>query len=125
MRATIELNGKSYPVDYSVMTALEIAERYDTDVTGLQQLIAGFSQREQFEFMIQLAVIALNDGARREGLSCRYNEYDVRDLFTEDLSLASRMFEEFFSTLAPEQVFPKPSPATAKKKRTAREAADE
>ena len=115
MRHTIDFNGEQLPVDYSIMTALDLAEAYDTTVTELQTVVVNFNQRKQFDFLIKLGVIALNDGARRDGLDRRYGEYEVRDLFTKDMSLAGRMLQGFFATLHGEEVFPEPSQPTAKR----------
>lgn len=117
----IEVNGTTMPIDFSIMTVLEVCDKYGTDPTGLSQLFAGFKTlREQMQFVIDVAVIALNDGARREHLSNSVTEFDVREMLTKDVSLSEEIIHGLFDTFKSEEVFTKPPREATKSKKSAK-----
>lgn len=122
MLTSIECAGKPYSVDFSLMTALQLCERYDVDVTGLAELFNSMSsQRQKLDFIIQLGIIAINDAAMREHRAERVDEFDVRDMLTLDVSFGQVLIEELFKALQVEEVFSKPPKKAARKSKTAAE----
>lgn len=116
MLTTIICAGNSYRADFSLMTALQLCERYDVDVTGLAQLFNGMtSERQKVGFIIDLGVIAINDAAMREHRAERVDEFDIRDMLTIDMSFGQRLIEELFRALQADEVFPKPPRKAARK----------
>lgn len=114
----IECAGRRLPVDFSIMTVLELCDIYHTDITGLGALFAAMkSQREQMQFVIDAGVIALNDGAKRSGDNTRYTEYDLRDMLTQDPSFSEKLINGLFDTFTRSEVFAEPPKSAAPHKK--------
>ena len=115
---SIDFKGEKLPIDFSIMTVLEVCEIYSTDPTGIADVFSGMKTlREQMQFVINVGVIALNDGAKREGDARRYNEFTLREMLTEDMTLSERIINGLFSTFQAPEVFPTPTKESAKKNR--------
>lgn len=118
MLSTIKCNGKDYAVDYSLMTALQLCDHYNVDVTGLGSLYNDMtSQYQRLDFLIRLGVIALNDAAQREHREIRYDEFDVRDMLTLDVSFGEELINGLYKSLNGEVVFQEPPRKAAKRQK--------
>lgn len=114
----LNISGEQCPADFSIMTLAKLAQRYDVDITGLGELLANQSTLEaQINLVANIAVEALNAGAKREGIDKHYNVYDIYDALTVDMSLSQEVISGFTSTFKGSEVFPRPSKATAKPKK--------
>lgn len=118
MLSTIKCNGEDYAVDYSLMTALQLCDHYNVDVTGLGSLYNDMtSQYQRLDFLIRLGVIALNDAAQREHREIRYDEFDVRDMLTLDVSFGEELINGLHKSLNGEVVFQEPPRKAAKRQK--------
>lgn len=118
----LTVQGAKQPADFSIMTLAQVARKYDVDVTGLGELLGSKSALdEQFELLATIGVVALNNGARREGLDKRYSEFDLYDAFTADLELTSEIIVAFGESFQSSTVFQTPArkPATKRDKKAA------
>lgn len=121
MIRNINYCGERRPADFSIMTAIKLAKEYDVDITALQEKIANLGDMEGYmDFVARLGVIALNEGAKREGLDDRYTVYDLYDALSEDLSIAEELINNLLDSFGGKKVFPtatetkKPSPKKKK-----------
>lgn len=98
------------------MTALQLCDHYNVDVTGLGSLYNDMtSQYQRLDFLIRLGVIALNDAAQREHREIRYDEFDVRDMLTLDVSFGEELINGLYKSLNGEVVFQEPPRKAAKR----------
>lgn len=121
MLRTINYCGEQRPADFSIKTALMLAKEYGIDITALQEKIANLSDMEDYvDFVAKVGVIALNEGAKREGLDVRYTVYDLYDALTNDLSIAEALVDNLTDSFGGKKVFPtatEKSPSPKKKKK--------
>lgn len=114
----LNISGEQCPADFSIFTLAQLAQKYDTDITGLGELLAKQTTlEEQMRLVATIGVLALNNGAKREGIDKRYTEYDLYDALTADISLSGELLGAFAETFKGSTVFPTPSKTTAKPKR--------
>ena len=114
----LNISGEQCPADFSIMTLVRIAQQYDVDITGLGELLGKQTSLEaQLTLVANVAVEALNAGAKREGIDKRYNVYDIYDALTIDMSLSQEVLDGFTASFKGSEVFLKPSKATAKPKK--------
>lgn len=128
MLRTILFDNQELPVDYSIMTALKLAEAYNTDITGLSEVFSHLNTlEEQLQFVTTVGAIALTEGSLRQaceqghGPAKRYTKYDVLDVLTADMSLAEVIIQQLSESLEATKVFqtapPKVVPKTKAMKR--------
>lgn len=124
----IQVNNESLPVDFSIMTAVKIANSYNVDITGISEVFTSLGTLEkQLSFIACVGSIALTEGSLRkaaeEGISPneakRYTEYDVLDILTVDLSVSETLLGYLTESFESSKVFPKPqaTPVAPKKKK--------
>ena len=122
MVRTFNIGGEQCPADFSIMTAVKLAKEYGVDITGLQEKVSNLGDLEGYlDFVAKIGVIALNEGAKREGLEKRYTIYDLYDILSEDLSIAEEFVSNLLDSFGGKKVFPtateiKPSPKHKGKK---------
>ena len=116
MVRTFNIGGEQRPADFSIMTAVKLAKEYGVDITGLQEKVSNLGDLEGYlDFVAKIGVIALNEGAKREGREKRYTIYDLYDILSEDLSIAEELVANLLDSFGGKKVFPtatdnKPSP---------------
>lgn len=114
----LNISGEPCPADFSIFTLAQLARKYDTDITGLGELLAQqTSLEEQIRLVASIGEVALNNGAKREGIRKHYTEYDLYDALTADMSLSGEILSAFSETFKGSTVFPMPSKGTAKPKK--------
>lgn len=110
------------PVDFNIMTLVKIAKHYGTDLTGIQEVFRSFKgEEDSIVFVGTIGSVALTEGARRAadgGDYKRYNNDDVYDMLTVDMTLAEQLLSEFFESMEGSKVFPKAPAKKAPKKRS-------
>ena len=90
---TIEINGKSYPLNFGVAATAEIY-----DAVGLKFTADGFAQQLELTFktMTKMAHIALKHGARVNGQQWPWTYEETCDnLFDHDMEAISKIVEMF------------------------------
>lgn len=118
----LKIGNAECPADFSIKTAIKLAKAYGVDITGLQEKVANLGDLEGYlDFVAKVGVIALNEGAEREGIEKRYTVYDLYDVLTEDLSIAEELIANLFDSFGGKKVFPTatattPSPRPKRKK---------
>lgn len=114
----IKFSGEDVAVDFSIRTLSILGREYNTDVTGLAEIVASQAENvdEILELIERLAVLALNDGAERTGDKRRYTKFDVRDAVTVDATLGETLLNMLMETFQQAEVFPKPPTEVAKPK---------
>lgn len=124
----IQVNNESLPVDFSIMTAVKIADSYNVDITGISEVFTSLDTlEEQLNFIARVGAIALTEGSLRkaaeEGISPkeakRYTEWDVVDILTADLSVSETLLGYLTESFESSKVFQKPqaTPVASKKKK--------
>lgn len=124
----IQVNNESLPVDFSIMTAVKIANSYKVDITGISEVFTNLGTlEEQLSFIARVGSIALTEGSLRkaaeEGINPieakRYTEYDVLDILTVDLSVSETLLNYLTESFESSKVFQKPqaTPVAPKKKK--------
>lgn len=102
----IDIAGDKCPADISIMTTIKLAKHYGIDITGIQEKISSLGDLEDYlDFVVELGVIVLNDGARREGIERRYTTYDLQDILTADLSIAEALLANLLDSFSGDKVF--------------------
>lgn len=113
----IEIHGVEFPVDLSIRTITKLAKLYNTDITGLVEKITTPKDiDESLDFIEQLGVVVLNDGAERANTGTSYSVYDVRDFMTVDSKFSDAITQMLLDTFEQSEVFQKPPVAAAPKK---------
>ena len=113
----ISIQGVDHPVDLSIRTITKLAKLYNTDITGLVEKITTPKDiDESLDFIEQLAVVVLNDGAERANTGASYSVYDVRDFMTVDSKFSDAITQMLLETFEQSEVFQKPPVAVAPKK---------
>ena len=113
----ISIQGVDHPVDLSIRTITKLTRVFNTDITGLVEKITMPKDiDESFDFIEQLAVIVLNDGAERANTGTSYSVYDVRDFMTVDSKFSDAITQMLLETFEQSEVFQKPPVAAAAKK---------
>lgn len=113
--------GKELPVSFNVLTLLDIADAYNTDLTGIQEVFKSFkTTRDTVSFIAKVGAIALTEGARRTAEGGEYKRYtidDLCDMLTVDMALAEQLLDALFSSMNAPQVFPNAAQAKPPKKK--------
>lgn len=108
MLRTLNIGGEQCPADFSIMTAIKLAKEYGVDITGLQEKVANLGDLEGYlDFVAKLGAIALNQGAKREGIDKHYTVYDLYDILGDDLSIAEELVANLLDSFGGKKVFPK------------------
>lgn len=119
----IESKGRKLAVAFSLRKAFGLCSKYNTDLDGLVQKLAGLKlDEDSYELLLDLGVLGLNTGAEREGIAERFTADDVDAIFSQDLGALRAIIEAFIISLHGEEVFMKATTATPKspKKRSAK-----
>lgn len=119
----IESKGRKLAVAFSLRKAFALCSKYNTDLDGLVQKLAGLKLDESsYELLLDLGVLGLNTGAEREGTTERFTADDVDAIFSQDLVALRKIIEAFIISLHGEEVFTKATTETPKspKKRSAK-----
>ena len=120
----IDFGGKELPVDFNIRTLIRVAKAYNTDLTGLQEVFANFTDEEDYiTFVGNIGSVALTEGSRREGGGIIFTPDDVYDIITVDMSIAQQLIDMLFETMRGTEVFPAAAAPTKppKKKATRKE----
>ena len=113
----ISIQGVDHPVDLSIRTITKLAKLYNTDITGLVERITTPKDiDESLDFIEELAVIVLNDGAERANTGVSYSVYDVRDFMTVDSKFSDAITQMLLETFEQSEVFQMPPMLAAPKK---------
>lgn len=106
----IRYEGRELPVDFNIMTLMQLAKRYDTDLSGLREVFASFTdEMSSITFIANVGAIALTEGARRTAHGAEHERYDVDrlyDMLTVDMSISEQLLTELFSSMEGSKVFP-------------------
>lgn len=114
----IHHEGKELPVDFNVWTLVRLAKAYNTDLSGLHEIIAKFDNEEDYiRFVGDLGAIALTEGSRREGGGVRFTPDDIFDMLTTDMTLVQQFIDMLFATMDGPKVFPKAATTTTPPKK--------
>lgn len=113
----IQVNGEAKPADFSILTFIQLAKAYHTDITAVGEIFGRLNDTEsQMRFVAEVGALAFTEGARREGRAERYTSYDLLDMMTLDLTVMNSIIEAFIESLHGSAVFQAPQATAAKSK---------
>lgn len=94
----IIVNGVALPIHFGMKAIDEFSKSQGIDFseTATSTTFAG-----NIETIVSLAVVGLNEGARRSGQEKRYTEDDVWDILDDDPSLLLQISEIFAESIVP------------------------
>lgn len=96
--AEITINGKPYPIHFGLKAISRFAQQHNVDFSDMLSAPEALSS---FEGFADLAVLGLNDGARRAKSNLRYTVDDVWDIFDDDPQLILSVAEIFVQSITP------------------------
>ena len=98
--AEITIKGQVYPIHFGLKTLNQFAKVQNEEFSDI---LTAKNALASFDSIVELALLGLNDGARRAGSDHRYTENDVWDIFEEEpelILIVSEMFVESITPLA-------------------------
>ena len=95
--AEITINGKAYPIHFGLKTLNQFAKSQDEEFSDI---LTAKNALASFDSIVDLALIALNDGAARAGSDHRFTEADAFEQQPELMLEVGEMFVESVTPLA-------------------------
>ena len=96
--AEITINGKTHPIHFGLKAISRFAQQHNLDFADMLSTPDTLSS---FEGIADLAVLGLNDGARRAKSDVRYTVDDVWDFFDDDPQVILSVAEVFVKSVTP------------------------
>lgn len=96
--AEITIHGKPHPIHFGLKAISRFARQHNVDFADM---LSASDALVSFEGFADLAVLGLNDGARRTRSNVRYTVDDVWDIFDDDPQLILSVAEIFVQSITP------------------------
>ena len=96
--AEITINGKAYQIHFGLKTLNQFAKSQDEEFSDI---LTAKNALASFDSIVDLALIALNDGAARTGSDHRFTEAEVWDAFEQQPELMLEVGEMFVESVTP------------------------
>jgi len=94
---TIELNGKTYPLNFGMASKAEIYSQAGLNFTGED---FGKTITINFETMLHIAHIGLKHGARVNGQTWPHDYYETADMFDDNEEKLAEIVQLFSEAMA-------------------------
>ena len=96
--AEITIKGQVYPIHFGLKTLNQFAKVQNEEFSDI---LTAKNALASFDSIVELALLGLNDGARRAGSDHRFTEAEVWDIFEEEPELILQVGELFVESVTP------------------------
>jgi len=91
----IEINGIEHPLRFTFNTKAKFCKAREIDLPEFYQMFSGIEKMRlnAFENLALFFLIALQEGARKEGTECAVTIDDIMELYSEDMPTVEKMIK--------------------------------
>lgn len=118
MIETIVINKREYPANYGISTLVKLARKRGQQLNDIIDSLAAADQLTSIELIVDVAQIALTEGARIRNTGETFSDDFVLDAINDDISLMSQVAEQLAASLRHASAFPTGTPRAETRSKT-------